>query len=190
MIRWVPNNLTLKLRLAKQKKSLRNTIKKNKALYKETILEKMKLSKKKAKEFWKLLSKLERKRNSQTIIDGISWEKRKSHFKKVLQNANTEDNPLPPNTCEMGPLDFEITKEEIEQEAYILRRGKAPSFDNISNEMISCLLEANPELLIKLFNSILKNPKVINKWNVSMISPIHKKGANSNPDNYSFFALY
>ena len=33
-----PNNLNLKMRLAKQKKSLKNTIKKNKILYKETIL--------------------------------------------------------------------------------------------------------------------------------------------------------
>ena len=55
--------------------------------------------------------------------------------------------------------------------------------------MISCLLDAEPEIIVKLFNSILKNPRTINKWHVSMISPIYKMCTKSNPDNYRGISL-
>ena len=73
--------------------------------------------------------------------------------------------------------------------AYILRRGKAPGYDSISNEMLSCLLEVKPELIRKLFNAVLQNPTIINKWRMSMITPVHKKGSKDNPDNYRGISL-
>ena len=183
-----PNNPDLKIELTKEKKSLKNIIKRNKLSHKEAIMQQMKLSNKQSKKFWKLLSKLESSRDDHIFIKGISADKWKTHFKNVLHNPKAEE-PLPPNTVVTGPLDFEITPEEIDTGAYILRKGKAPGFDNISNEMILCVLKTKPEILLKLFNSILKNPSVIDKWNVSMISQIHKKGTKSNPDNYRGISL-
>jgi len=82
---------------------------------------------------------------------------------------------LPLNTRQNGPLDGEITSEEIETATYILKPDKSPGIDNIPNEMISCLLEINPGIIAKLFNSILQNPITRNRWNTSAITPIHKK---------------
>ena len=91
---------------------------------------------------------------------------------------------MPKNTVKNGHLDFTFTKEEIELATYVLRRGKSPGLDNISYEMISCLFNTKPEIIVKLFNQILKNPANIEKWNTSMIFFIHKSGDKSNPDNY------
>ena len=184
-----PNNSDLKMSLIKQKKLLKNTIRKSKSSYKESILEQMKWSNKQSKKFWKLLGKLEYSRENQTFIKGISADKWKTHFKNVLHSPSVEDKNLPQNTTETGSLDFVITPEEIELGAYILRKGKASGFDNISNEMIACLLKTKSAILVKLFNSILKYPKSIRRWNTSMISPIHKKGTKSNPDNYRGISL-
>ena len=119
---------------------------------------------------------------------GISPNKWIGHFKHLLNNPN-DSSLLPENTKCNGPLDHDITEEEIKLGAYILRAGKSPGHDRISNEMISCLLEEKPELIKKLFNDILQNPTVIDRWRTSMITPIHKKGLKTNEDNYRGISL-
>ena len=126
----------------------------------------MKWSSKRSKLFWKLVGELEHKPNDRNFIAGISGENWQAHFKNVLQNPKlTKSNTLPQNTTEVGPLDAEITKEEIDLGAYILRHGKSSGIDNISNEMISCLLEAKPDIIVNLFNNILRNLVIIQKAN-------------------------
>ena len=123
-------------------------------------------------------------------MQGISSNRWKTHFKSVLHNPTIGNKgQLPHNTAERGPLDFEISDEEIKTGSYILRHNKSSGMDCISNEMISCLLSAKPEIIKKLFNSILKYPMVINKWHISMISPIHKSGSKMDPDNYRGISL-
>ncbi len=73
--------------------------------------------------------------------------------------------------------------------AYILRNGRAPGFDSVSNEMLQCLLEVRPDILRKIFNSILNNPRIIEKWSISMINPLHKSGSKMDPDNYRGISL-
>ena len=70
-----------------------------------------------------------------------------------------------------------------------MRAGKSCGYDGISNEMISCLLQVHPELIKKIFNAILHHPSIINKWRISLITPIHKKGSKVNPDNYRGISL-
>ena len=150
----------------------------------------MNWSRKKTKQFWELLDKLEHKPNDNFFMQGICGDRWKVHFKNVLQKPHVnDDGQLPQNTAETGPLDFEITDEEVKLGAYILKHGKSPGIDCISNEMISCLLESKPEIIKKLFNSILKHPMVICKWHMSMISPIHKNGSKLNHDNYRGISL-
>ena len=96
---------------------------------------------------------------------------------------------MPQNTSDTGVLDREISDEEIKIAEYILRNGKSPGFDSISNEMLQCLLEARPDILRKIFNSILKSPKTIEKWSISMINPLHKSGSKMDPDNYRGISL-
>ena len=71
----------------------------------------------------------------------------------------------------------------------ILKPGKSVGIDNISNEMISCLLNTYPKVILKLFNSILSNNEMVPDWLVSIITPIHKKGCKSDPSNYRGISL-
>ena len=111
-----------------------------------------------------------------------------SHFQSIFQNSES-DHALPKNKTENGVLDREISDEEMKLASYILRNGKAPGFDSISNEMLQCFLEVRPDILRRLFNSILKNPRIIEKWSISMINPLHKAGSKMDPDNYRGISL-
>ena len=183
-IRKKPSNSELKNKLSQLKRSLKQNIRKNKREFKRTIIEQLNWNKTQSKKFWKLLDKLENKSNNKSFLEGISGSSWERHFKGLLHDEHIGNIKLPKNTVKNGHLDFTFTKEEIELATYVLRRAKSPGLDNISYEMISCLFNTKPEIIVKLFNQILKNPANIEKWNTSMIFPIHKSGDKSNPDNY------
>ena len=74
--------------------------------------------------------------------------------------------------------------EELKRASSILKPGKAVGADNLSNEMISSLVETHPKLILKLFNSILTTSVVMPEWLMGLIVPIYKKGDKSEPSNY------
>ena len=71
--------------------------------------------------------------------------------------------------------------------------------------MLLCLYNVKPEIIKLLFNSILQNQMEyirnipitqkrlisfsLNKWSISVISPLHKKGSKLDPDNYRAISL-
>ena len=55
--------------------------------------------------------------------------------------------------------------------------------------MILCLIKAQPNLLLKLFNSIFDSNAKINQWSLSVINPIFKSGSKSEPNNYGGISL-
>ena len=149
----------------------------------------MHCSKKESKTFWKLLDKLDKKKDDNVFKEGISEERWTSYFKSISNTKDGTTNDFPPNTKLNGELDYEISLDEIKLGAYILRNGKAPGYDSISNEMISSLLNAKPETVKCLFNAILQQSTVITTWNTSMILPIYKKGSKMDPENYRGISL-
>ena len=183
-----PKNQLYKTELTTEKKRLKKLVKSNKLNYKNKIMDEMNHSKKDSKKFWKLFDKLEQKQNDSIFKQGISSQRWVSHFKAIFhgQDGNHE---IPKNTADVGILDQDISDEELKLCAYVLRDGKVPGHDSISNEMLSCLLEVRPDILKKLFNTILKNPITIEKWSISMISPLHKSGSKTDPDNYRGISL-
>ena len=151
-------------------------------------MEKLKWSRNDSKKFWKLLDKFEKRKDNGIFKECISGDRWVDHFKSILQNQNN-NGTLPQNTSPVGHLDYEICDEELKLSAYILKSGKATGYDCISYEMISCLLEVSPEVVKKLFNALIKFPSVIKKWQISVMSTIHKKGSKINPDNYRGISL-
>ena len=66
----------------------------------------------------------------------------------------------------------------------ILKLGKAPGLDRISNEMIKYSFDFLKNCHVKLFNLILKTGIVPRIWCKGLITPEHKNGDPSNPDNF------
>ena len=70
----------------------------------------------------------------------------------------------------------------------ILKPGKSPGPDNVTNEMIASTLYF-PDIFLYLFNCILQNGGSIPLWSQSMIVPIFKKGSLDDPSNYRGISL-
>ena len=172
-----PNNAIIRHKLYSLKKSLKSQIRKNKMNFKSSIFQKMNWYRNDSKLFWKLLDKLEKRQNDDIFKEVISGERWKAHFVSLSQSPNIDHN-LPQNTTNIGSLDYEISFEEIKFGAYILRNGKVAGYDRISNEMLSCLLNTSQEIIKKLFNAILRNPKVLTMWNISLITNLQERFKN------------
>ena len=69
-----------------------------------------------------------------------------SHFKSIFQS---ERNVEICNSCEtIGPLDFEITEEELKMASAILKPNKVPGVDTVTNEMVTYILIIYPIIIL------------------------------------------
>ncbi len=100
-----------------------------------------------------------------------------------MDDAKNLSNSSPPNEILNSPF----TTEELDSAVSNLKTGKASSFDHISNEIIKALNPNIRVVLLKLFNICLRLG--VYYWSSSVITPIHKKGCHSNPDNYRAIAV-
>lgn len=183
-----PQNIRIKETLYRLKKKYKNILKKNKKKYYLGIINQLNCTKNNTKMFWKLLEKLSsNKKDGNSSTSGVSANRWLNHFKNIFSNEKTFSYPT--NPSKIGPLDFTITKEEINEAAYILKPGKSPGFDNIPNEMVLSLLQTHPEIILKLFNTILSDSTHITCWKTAIINPIYKKGSKSDPSNYRGISL-
>ena len=108
------------------------------------------------KEFWKLLKMISPKKpDSVEIFPGTF----RQHFQSIL-TTNTPSEGIPVDR-KREPLDYEITLEEVNGASFILKPGNSTGIDGISNEMISSLLTKYPDIIIKLFNSIVQSSEFI-----------------------------
>ena len=134
---------------------------------------------------WKLLENLDRRKSN--CVVNVQPNALLKHFETMLTTKIPHD--IPPQSNNNGPLDYEISFTELEKSASILRPGKANGPDNVSNEMLECLLVTDPGVILKLFNSVLNTSEIIPDWVKGTIVPIHKKGAKSDPANYRGITL-
>ena len=196
-LKHLVDNHTLNLEILNDNKILKKMVKTKRDGYKKGILEDMKVSKKDQNLFWKLLDKLQDKSNN--VKNNISAQKWKTHFQSILQ-SKTPAMKYPSDSQEVGPLDYNIDLDEMLKAFYVLKCNKATGYDSLSNEMIKCLLDINPTILLKLFNCILKENPVIDKWRISILNTIYKSGNKADTSNYrgisimsclgKFFQLY
>jgi hypothetical protein len=187
LIKKSPHETKVRESLYILKKQYKDVIKKKKKAYKENIIKQLNCTKKNTKIFWKLLDKLKPKREDDTLKSGISGNRWLNHFKSIFTSDKTFSYPTNPHIH--GPLDYTITNEELNDASYVLKPGKSPGIDNISNEMILCLLQSHPDVILNLFNAVLLHNAPINTWNTSLINPIHKKGSKMDPSNYRGISL-
>ena len=182
------SNIDLHSEILSENKLLKKMLKKNKNAYKSKIVNEMSINKGDQIFFWKLLGKLENPKTNLLFQNTIPLTKWKTHFKSIL-NDDTREIKYPPECSDFGPMDGIITLEELSKASYILRPNKSTGSDSISNEMILCLLEVQPELLRKLFNRIFDKNAKIEQWSLTMITPIFKSGTKMEPNNYRGISL-
>ena len=84
-------------------------------------------------------------------------------------------------------LNSPITKAEVNSAISLSKSGKASAADMMSNEILKALDSNHIDFLTDLFNISFDNS--VYPWNESIITPLHKKGDKSNPDNYRAIAV-
>ena len=75
-------------------------------------------------------------------------------------------------------LNRRITEKELKIVIKKLKKEKAVSFDNLSNEMFKDIPDKFLGMLLMIFNMILEKGQIPEIWCKSLITPIHKKVIN------------
>ena len=185
-VRGSPLDSGLRQSLQEAKKKLKQIVARKKRGYRQGIVDQMSRGQGGQRGIWGLLGKLSDRRPKTSSY--VSHSYLTNHFKTLLNTGGGVD--VPPICAESGQLDHEITLEELQESAKkSLPLGKGVGVDNLSNEMIACLVEIYPGLVLKLFNSILDTGEVMPDWVVSYIVPIYKSGPRSDPSNYRGVSL-
>ena len=182
-----PNDRFIRTSLCEAKKSFRRKIAYKKRNYKKAVLTELE-SKRKDKnhrDFWKIFRKISPKRTRESVVPSVD------SFFDYFKGLSVSSRPLnmPAESEVDGPLDYEITIEELEAVSKKTKKGKAVSLDYICNEMLIALVSTYPKLLLKLFNMILQSGEVLIDWTTGLIVPIYKDGPKLVPSNYRGITL-
>ena len=99
---------------------------------------------------------------------------------------NTADNINNTSTHPIN-LNNKFSTDEVRRTIRSLKTGKASSIDMINNEIIKSLDDNHICFLTKFFNTCFDCG--VYPWNKIVITPLHKKGNKSDPDNYRAIAV-
>ena len=95
-------------------------------------------------------------------------------------NLDDNDDNIIPNEL----LNCPFTLTELKDQIKSLKNDKATGVDGISNEMIKCSSGPLLGIILDFFNINLAKSLVSASWCKGIISPIHKEGDKSNPENF------
>ena len=118
----------------------------------------------------------------------VSSVERRKEDKKVNREATRILRRPRASTQEDRTKEFMM--EELELALSVLKTGKAPGPEEITNEMLNNLDKATKSRLLKLFNWALREGVSPAGWRRSTIIPVHKKGKpREDPSSYRPVAL-
>ena len=185
-LRQDPTNNAVRDKLNRARKDFKYTIRIKRKNYESKSLKALANSTQDPQKFWRLVKNLKKSKTkcSQPSISNWKW---KDHFQSLLQSDREPENLLTSNPS--GPIDGPVTNEELQVAKKCLKKNKAAGLDSISYEMLDCILDTYPDLIRELFNNILETGKYPIEWATSLITPIHKKGSTSDPNNYRGISL-
>ncbi len=192
------NNLTKRAEFLNAKKKYKKSIKCFQNSLKSSRLNKLaSLEKQDPKLFWREIHfMLGKKQWEPQEIEPETWF---THFNSLLNTNNDNDNTFDTQfqkyvTSSMetlenvapvnGVIDYPISKEEITKSINKLKSGKSCGPDSITNEMLKCGGDVFHDVITKLFNRVLQSGSYPTIWTKSFITPIHKSGSKSDPNNY------
>jgi len=140
------------------------------------------------KDFWRLINKKTKDKICIPVKD------LKNHFEKINSCVQDEGDQFDINRIQNRKanalLDKNFTKEEILVGIKQLKNGKSRGVDEIYNEYIKYSAHKMLDVWVKLFNRILHEGKIPEKWLIGLIVPIYKKkGDSKDPNNYRGITL-
>ncbi|KAL5254064.1 hypothetical protein ACHWQZ_G013727 [Mnemiopsis leidyi] len=154
---------------------------------------------------WKQFKKLKDKKSERIKFDGHDLENFENFFRDLYSNTHgtittekkqewkVKSKQLNEKFASSRPtgqediINLPISTLEIKSALSGLKNGKSSAEDMICNEILKSINDSNAELLAKLFNKCLETGTY--PWNNNIITPLHKKGCKSNPDNYRAVAV-
>ena len=86
-------------------------------------------------------------------------------------------------------LGAQFTRVEFLKGVSSLANNKATSFDKISNEILKVAKPVIAGPTLRLFNAILSSGTYPTQWKLDILSPIHKSGEKSDPNNFRGVAV-
>ena len=101
------------------------------------------------------------------------------------ETQEIQDQPIDMESNEI--LNSEITMEELCKNIRKLKRRKAAAEDKITNELLIYTNQQLKEIILKVYNECLSHG--VYPWNTALITPLHKKGDKSDPNNYRAIAV-
>ena len=146
------------------------------------------------KKFWKhvrmttstrsIIPDLERSEGGKASTDKDKAETLAKFFSSVM--VHEPEGPLPhlerfAYPHEWGKL---ITEDEVMKKLKELNQNKSPGQDNIHPRFLRETATQICKPLTSIFNRSIKEKSLPNSWKKAIITPIHKKGSKSIPDNY------
>ena len=113
----------------------------------------------------------------------MQWE---NYFKKLYNSATTSEETFPKQKggVERNGLEVPFTMPELKQVIYNLKNKKSAGMDRIKNEFLKCSPQNILQLILDTMNLQLKLGLVPKSWCIGVITPIHKEGPKTDPDNY------
>ena len=180
-----PNSTRIREELFMKKRQFKKTCRNKKTRYMNKKIKELDFSD--SKSVWKNLKSLfkvtkqKQKQNHVDIKDFHHVFKKQNKAntniqEQIIGNADTDNSN--------GPLDSEITINELRQALNSLKPRKAAGNDKILNEILIAGKLHLEKPLTSLFNRILRAGVFPKSWCIGHIIPIYKKGDPSDPDNY------
>ena len=150
------------------------------------------------KAFWRMINDM---RNFGTgtkdACDNVKPSNWYEHFNKLL-NKQIFDKQSEAETEKFEKLEkepffngsgFRISEEEVSKAINALKRNKSPGPDNLVSEFIISGRDLLLSPICNIFNLVFRTVAYPTQWTKSFLKPMHKKGAQSNPDNYQGIAI-
>ena len=145
------------------------------------------------KEYWNILKNSEGTKKSEPKVSMSDFE---NHFKHLNEEDTTGTAPthvFDPNNIDVSNMEefnLDFTVDEVMKNIKSLKNNKSEGLDFVKNEYIKNCPPSVVELIVKLFNLILRTGHVPHDWSIGLIVPIFKKkGSPSDPSNYRGITL-
>ena len=170
--------------LKHENKLYKKFINKKRNIYNKKLHKKLRnLRSSNPKEYWNLLNPRKSNANKDIGIKPLY-----DHFKLLNDVTNQSNVSFDINRISIegdDALNKDFSYAEIDKLIKKLKNNKSCGIDNIVNEFIKYSPSEYKQLLVKLFNIILKTGIMPSSWGMSFISPIYKnKGPKNDPNNY------